>query len=314
VPSPLVSVVIPLFNKSDYVEATLRSVAGQDYPSLEIVLIDDGSSDDGYARALDLLTTNIARFANVITLTRENRGQAYTRNQGVYLSSGEYVAFLDADDIWHPRKISKQVSFLERETSLDLVFCNYIMLSETFGSAKAVSLKKIDKKIRLWLMTLGYGGLVESTGLLRTSSISTSSIFNEKLQMSGGLDFSFRYSHERRVGCINEYLCGYRLVKDGWHNNKVDLLNSMNELFAIGGIYSRFIGRLRVYLQIHMNFWSLRRDISLANLYVFAKTLGSFPLLTTYYLIYSLYRVGIAQVRSFFYIKQVRFLRKVAQL
>ncbi len=312
--NPLVSIVIPLFNKGDYVEATLRSVVHQDYPSLEVVLIDDGSLDDGYARALNVIGENSARFANVITVKRENFGQTYTRNQGVELSSGDYVAFLDADDVWHPSKISKQVAYLERDDSVDLVFCNYIILSKRMGSTKAVSMKKIEDRIKSWLMTIGYGGLVESTGLLRTSTIGTSIVFNEKLQMSGGLDLAFRYSHEHRVACVNEYLCGYRLVEDGWHNNKSDLIASMDELFTLGGIYSSSISRLRIYLQVHLNLWRFRCDSSLAHLYLLVKTVTSSPVLTSYYLISSVCRVAIAQIRGIFYIKQVRFLRKVAQL
>ncbi|MEM6301515.1 MAG: glycosyltransferase family 2 protein, partial [Pseudomonadota bacterium] len=103
---PLVSVVIPAFNAADFIESTVLSALAQTYQNLEILVIDDGSTDDTQ-EALD-------QFAGQVRYhKRPNGGPAAARNTGIEAAGGKYVAFLDADDRWKPEKITKQVASLE---------------------------------------------------------------------------------------------------------------------------------------------------------------------------------------------------------
>jgi glycosyltransferase involved in cell wall biosynthesis len=119
----LVSVVIPLFNKEKYISSTLKSVIAQDYKNVELILIDDGSTDKGYSVACELLEDNQSRFSRVVTISTINQGQTAARNEGINQSKGEYLAFLDADDVWVYRKLSSQVEFLEANPQIDMVLC-----------------------------------------------------------------------------------------------------------------------------------------------------------------------------------------------
>ncbi|WP_049733515.1 glycosyltransferase family 2 protein [Rhizobium ecuadorense] len=107
---PLVSVVIPAFNASTYIERTLRSAMRQTYAALEIIVINDGSTDDT-AKLVEQIAMSDPRIR---LLSTPNCGVAAARNTGIEASSGQFVAFLDADDLWHPMKIEKQVSALTR--------------------------------------------------------------------------------------------------------------------------------------------------------------------------------------------------------
>ncbi|MFB0980730.1 MAG: glycosyltransferase [Alteromonadaceae bacterium] len=90
------TVIIPLFNKAEHILRTLNSVAWQKYPAAEIIIIDDGSTDDG------VLIVKSANMKNVRLIHQANQGVSAARNNGVALASHEYIAFLDADDQWLP--------------------------------------------------------------------------------------------------------------------------------------------------------------------------------------------------------------------
>ncbi|MGQ9562054.1 MAG: glycosyltransferase [Thermogutta sp.] len=102
---PLVSTIIPVFNGARYLAQTIESVLAQTYPHIEIVAIDDGSTDDS--------PEILSRYRDRICLIQQtNQGVAAARNRGILAARGEYIAFLDQDDWWYPQKIERQVSAL----------------------------------------------------------------------------------------------------------------------------------------------------------------------------------------------------------
>ena len=100
---PTVSVVITTYNQERYISATLDSALAQDFEDREIIVVDDGSTDDTPAR--------VGAFGErVVYLRQRNQGVAGSRNAGIRQARGEFLAFLDGDDLWEPRKLSRQVS------------------------------------------------------------------------------------------------------------------------------------------------------------------------------------------------------------
>jgi glycosyltransferase involved in cell wall biosynthesis len=110
--APLVSVVIPAFNAAGFVAEAIESVLSQDYEHLEVLVVDDGSTDSTAATA--------SRYP-VACLQRPNGGQADARNAGVAATSGTLVSFLDADDLWMPRKLSTEVAHLQAHPEIGYV-------------------------------------------------------------------------------------------------------------------------------------------------------------------------------------------------
>ena len=118
VPAPLVSIIVPAFNAERFVARALRSALGQAYPNLEIIVVDDGSTDR---------TAEIVRsFSDprIRLAPQTNRGQAAARNHGIRLSAGKYVTFLDADDVYLPAKVERQVAFLGATPGYQGAFCD----------------------------------------------------------------------------------------------------------------------------------------------------------------------------------------------
>jgi len=112
--NPLVSVIIPVYNGERYLAQTIESALAQTYQPIEIIVIDDGSTD-GSAEV-------VKRFPSVRYQFQTNRGIGGARNRGVELATGDFLAFLDGDDLWSPSKLTRQMDTFEAEPALDMVF------------------------------------------------------------------------------------------------------------------------------------------------------------------------------------------------
>jgi glycosyltransferase involved in cell wall biosynthesis len=115
--APSVSVVIPLYNKGKYIERALSSVLAQTFPPLEIIVIDDGSTDDGPEKVLNF------NHEKITLIRQENKGPGAARNAGLAMAKGKYISFLDADDEWLPSFIETGISLLENKTANVRVAC-----------------------------------------------------------------------------------------------------------------------------------------------------------------------------------------------
>lgn len=307
---PLVSVVVPLFNKEKYIKATLQSVVNQTYRKIELVIVDDSSTDNSFKIAQHYLQNYPDRFQNIKLWSRTNTGQAGARNEGIGAAQGEFVAFLDADDVWHPEKVEKQVQYLQNNEVHDLVFCNYFMVFDGATRINAVRLWPIHKKVVDWLLTVGYGGLLESTGLARRASLLEMNGFESNLQMCGGLDLAYRLLQKNAIGCVDEYLCGYRVTNDGWHNNKADLIQSYELLLAKRNLYGAHEAKIRKYLQIYLRIWSFRNSTSRWSFFNLFIELFRSPVMFSSYILSTAIRVLMATLRGVVLRKNSFFIRE----
>lgn len=118
---PLVSIIVPCFNDEASIEEALSSALNQTYPNKEVVVVDDGSTD----RSTDIVRSFGSRLRLV---SQENKGAPAARNHGLRLAEGDFIQFLDADDVLYPKKISRQMQVLS-EAGTAVVYCDYnIML------------------------------------------------------------------------------------------------------------------------------------------------------------------------------------------
>lgn len=113
----LVSIITPLYNGERYIKETIESVQKQTYTDWEMVIVDDGSTDDSQniVRQMAACDPRIRVYIN-----EKNMGAAATRNQGIQLAQGRYIAFLDSDDLWKSNKLEKQIAFM---TEKNAAFC-----------------------------------------------------------------------------------------------------------------------------------------------------------------------------------------------
>ena len=153
----MVSVIIPVYNAEKYIEQTIVSVISQTYKSVEIIVIDDNSGDDS-ARIIQALMEKYPQIR--YEKLKENSGAAVARNRGIALAQGQYLAFLDSDDLWKPEKIQKQVEFLERYNA-EFVY---------------TAIEMIDEEGRLVKSKRSIRQEVDYSFLLKNTMIATSSV------------------------------------------------------------------------------------------------------------------------------------------
>ncbi|MBP1599334.1 MAG: glycosyl transferase [Acidobacteria bacterium] len=153
---PLVSIVIPDFNHAPYIGEAIQSVLDQTYPLHEIVVVDDGSTDD--SREV------VARFGNRVRyLWQENRGLSAARNTGIRAAQGEYVGLLDADDMYEPEFLSTLVPILEGRPDAAGVYCGYRFVNHQNTPLETLS---ACEDLDMWLRISSRYAVVGTTGIL----------------------------------------------------------------------------------------------------------------------------------------------------
>lgn len=226
--SPTVSAVIPAFNSQDYLEEAVSSVLSQTYGSVECIVVDDGSTD---------ATPDVARsFGNhVQVLSQPNLGVAAARNRGVGASDGEFIAFLDADDVWFRTKLQRQMDLIN---SSGAEFC-YTGMYRTDHRLRVLEPMPPPSPIKARWNTLTMTQptvFLAQTGLIRRKLLMKLGGFDERLSVAADYDLAVRATSRCVVECIDAPLAFYRIHDGQMHRNVVelekDVLTSLSGLVA----------------------------------------------------------------------------------
>ncbi len=203
---PLVSAIVPNFNYSSFLEECLDSIIAQDYPNLEVIVVDDGSTDD----SLELLK----KFESKVTIiSQSNQGVSAARNRGILESKGEFIALVDSDDYWEPTKISKQMMELQR-TQSDLVYSGVDLVSPDGGEKVGVLRPEYSGDCSEMYRRYPARAIVLlgcSNALFRRSVLGKSGLFDIRLSISADWDFFRRYCDHGKVTYTSESLTNYRV-------------------------------------------------------------------------------------------------------
>jgi glycosyltransferase involved in cell wall biosynthesis len=209
--SPLVTVVLPVYNGADFVGCTLRSVMSQSYRNLEIIVVDDGSTD----KTLDVLDVQAAGDPRVRLIRQKNAGVARARNRAIAEARGEFIAPIDADDLWVPDKIARQVNrFLIAGETTGLVYSWWVWIDSDNTVLDRSPRWKIEGKALEKLICINFTGNA-SVPLFRKHCLEEVGGYNESLAAAnaGGCedwDVAIRVAERYRVAVVPEVLLGYR--------------------------------------------------------------------------------------------------------
>jgi len=256
-----------LFNKEQFIEQTLQSVLNQSYKNLECIIVDDGSTDNGPQITQRFIDQNHLSWKLV---SQQNAGQTKARNHGIRLSSGDYLAFLDSDDLWSPTKIQSQVDAMIKNPRCVLVLSAYAIFGGRKSRPRVVRHKSSKRMNSRWLDMRGFGGGLESLGLVRRSTIDEIGMFDEGLSTSSGLDLSLRLARCGEIVLLRQIGLYYRISDGQWHSNS-DALKS--DLIQLISRYGTTDSKKLASLQESYFYWTKVRSKGLSE-FVLSAFLG----------------------------------------
>ncbi|WP_052671756.1 glycosyltransferase family 2 protein [Photobacterium leiognathi] len=202
---PLVSVILPVYNAEKYLHEALSSIVEQTYTNLEIIVINDGSTDN----SLSIIKEFSVVDERIKIINRENKGLIYSLNEAISISTGQYIARMDADDISLPLRIEKQVQLLE--TGYDICGCHFHFITENgkFIKSRVVSVNPHFQSIILTRSTPFAHGSV----LIRKSFLDNNKIEYSNENYTSAEDYNLWvecFNYGARISNVDDYLFKYR--------------------------------------------------------------------------------------------------------
>jgi glycosyltransferase involved in cell wall biosynthesis len=202
---PKVTVVIPAYNAMDYLAETMETALGQTFTDFEVLVVNDGSTDNTPEWVLGITKTD----KRVRMVSQENKGLAGARNTGVIHAKGEYIAFLDADDLWEPTKLEKQVRCLDESSEVGLVYTWTALADKDGRSTGRVITSNAEGNVWQQLTELNIVGC-GSTPLIRRRCFDELGLFYEAVTPSDDWDMWLRIAKKFSFKVIKEPLIRYR--------------------------------------------------------------------------------------------------------
>lgn len=208
---PLISVIIPAYNAEAYIAKTLNSVLSQTYHNIEVIVIDDGSSD----RTLESIQQFAQKDERVTIVQQTNQGVAAARNKGIQTAQGQFIAFLDADDFWFPANLEKQMRLmLSSSFQTGFVYAWSVDIDEHDQITGGFHAAQVSGNVYSLLLCHNFLGNASST-LIRKDCFDRVGDFREqfkRLDAQGCEDWDLHLRIAEVYSCqvVPEFLIGYR--------------------------------------------------------------------------------------------------------
>lgn len=235
---PLVSVIVPAYNAARYVEDAVDSVLRQSYPHVEVIVVDDGSTDE----TPDVLARLMLRDPRVSVVHQENRGLPGARNTGLARAAGEFLVFLDADDLLVSDKVERQLVYLLARPDVDLVYSDYVMASEDL---RPLSHERTGKRRSLREVYTYVNVFPVMAALLRTTLARRVGGFDPSLRAFEDWDFWLRCERAGTFAYLPGAVCVYRQHDAQMHRNFplmwTNVVRMAEKNFGRGSVESRTV-------------------------------------------------------------------------
>jgi glycosyltransferase involved in cell wall biosynthesis len=275
---PLVSIIIPTYNCSRYLPETVRSVIAQTYTNWELIIVDDGSSDDTRKVCDEFLSNQ-----HITYHFRNNAGVSAARNYGYSIAKGDLIAYLDSDDLWEPGNLKDKIEYLERHQQVGLVHGDMQVIdssSKPTGDVLSGREGAILEDLLLWNGTNIPG---PSSILVRREAIDAIGGFDPELSTAADQDFFFRCASMFLVGRVNKVSGSYRVHEDNMHKNIA--LMERDHIYVYqkarsSGLFHSWAFRQKCFSNLYLilaGSWWVNGNDKQRGLYFLFKSIAAYP-------------------------------------
>lgn len=206
--TPYVSIIIATFNREKLLREAIHSVFAQTYQNFELIIIDDGSTDNTSSMIKEFTDSRL-HYQHL-----PNQGRSKARNVGLSLAKGKYITFLDSDDLYHPEKLALQTAYLDAHPETGMIYTSAYCIDETGNLLKhqyeAIYSGNIYKSIAFFVPVT----ITLPTVMVRREVIDKAGNFDENMHRFEDTDLWRRISKVTRIDAINEYTCKLRTHSD----------------------------------------------------------------------------------------------------
>lgn len=243
---PKISVIIPCYNGERFIGNAIKSVLTQTYKNWELVIVDDRSTDSSCEIVEHYLNNDKVRLVK----NTYNKGIAKTMNKGIEVSTGDFIAFLDQDDIWHPRKLELQLQRFENaDNNLGLVGCGMIFIKNNkcrgIFRLNDEKLDQIDILTKIFLTNTNSASIM----MLKRDCLKKVGLFDENLIAWGDFEMAFRVAKFYKVGYVNSLLVKKRVHSESANVKlRKEIRNEAKKIFPLICDYHPF---LKSYLPLN---------------------------------------------------------------
>ncbi|MDY6902826.1 MAG: glycosyltransferase family A protein [Cyanobacteriota bacterium] len=229
-----VTIVLPAYNASEYLAETLNSVLNQTYKDFELLVIDDGSTDN----TRDIVRDFCQQDSRIRLISQENQGVSVARNSGIKMARGKYIAFLDSDDLWLPNKLARHVEHLQANPNLGLSFARVEFVTfdgKSTGNYSNPRMVNISAKD----LYEENAAVTPSNAVINRTALEQVGGFDGELSGAADAELFLRLKcHGWEVEGINEVLVLYRTSLGGMSSQLYKMEEDWNRLSQKAGVYA----------------------------------------------------------------------------
>ncbi|OGI07828.1 MAG: hypothetical protein A2X41_11920 [Candidatus Margulisbacteria bacterium GWE2_39_32] len=207
---PKVSIIIPTYNRSQRLSEAIDSVIAQTYTNIEIIVIDDGSTDE----TEEIINSKKASFPILYT-KQKNKGVSAARNYGISLASGDYICFLDSDDIWYPQKVQVQLAIMEKTPDIQISQVQEVWMRK--GKHVNPMKKHLKPSGDIFIPSLKLCLVSPSAVMIKKTLFTEVGLFDEKMPVCEDYDLWLRISYKYGIYLIHDNL----IEKRGGHEDQL---------------------------------------------------------------------------------------------
>jgi len=209
-----VSIIMPVYNGDKFLRESIESVLSQTFKDFEFIIINDGSTDS----SLSIIKEYSNKDSRIKIIDQKNKGVSTSRNNGIKNSVGEYIAFIDSDDLWSKEKLEIQINTFLKDKDLKICGTWGMVINESGKEIRKFEYPPIiDKEIKI--KSIYKYPFITSSIIFKKEILNMNKLFKAKIKLAEDYEFITNYIYKNKCININDYLIKYRIHKNNSDNS-----------------------------------------------------------------------------------------------